>query len=129
MPITAILKISNPSFIMADNPQMQEQPQQPKHMIIDIMPLLQPAGIIFGLIGLYLSLVNGVEIFQAFFRAVLVYAGFIILGMIFQYIFIQMVNKVKIREAQRLIEEEIRLEEEARLAAEEKEKQRTENGL
>ncbi|MBC8279127.1 MAG: hypothetical protein H8E46_12910 [FCB group bacterium] len=97
-----------------------------RHIMIDILPLLQPAGIIFGLIGLYLSLAHGLDIFQALFRAVLIYAGFVLLGLIFQFIFILMVKKVRIREAQRLIEEQIRFEEEARLEAEEN-NQNTEN--
>jgi len=112
---------------MAEIPQTQVQPEQmQRHIMVDILPLLQPAGIIFGLIGLYLSLAHGSEIFQALFRAVMIYSGFILLGLIFQFIFILMVKKVRIREAQRLFEEQIRLEEEARLEAEEK-KQEIEN--
>ncbi len=110
---------------MAEIPQNQPENMQ-RHIMIDILPLLQPAGIIFGLIGLYLSLAHGLDIFQALFRAVLIYAGFVLLGLIFQFIFILMVKKVRIREAQRLIEEQIRFEEEARLEAEEN-NQNTEN--
>ena len=105
---------------MAKDPQTQAPPEQmQRHIMVDILPLLQPAGIIFGLVGLYLSLAHGLDIFQAFFRAVLIYSGFVILGLIFQFIFILMVKKVRIREAQRLYEEEIRLEKEARLKEEE----------
>lgn len=105
---------------MAEKSRTKAQPEQmQRHIMVDILPLLQPAGIIFGLIGLYLSLAHGMDIFQAIFRAVLIYCGFVIIGLIFQFIFILMVKKVRIREAQRLYEEEIRLEEEARLLAEE----------
>ena len=82
-------------------------------IVVNILPVLQPLGIIFGLVAVYLALSHGVDIYIAIFRGIVVFAVFMILGLIFNYFYLMVVNRAKAREAEKAAEE-------ARLRAEER---------
>ncbi len=88
--------------------------QQQGPVYINIIPLLQPAGVLAGLIGFYLSISNGIDILESIFRGVLVFAAFILMGLVFNYVVIAMIKNIQRREAQRIAEEHRKAEEEAR---------------
>jgi len=90
-------------------------------IVVNILPVLQPLGIIFGLVAVYLALSHGVDIFMAVFRGIVVYAVFILLGLIFNYFYLMVVNRAKISEAERAAEEARRKAEEARTNSSEEE--------
>lgn len=84
----------------------------------DILPILPPIGIILGLITVYLALSKRVDIYTAVFRGVLVFAAFIFIGIVFHFIYILMLKRIKELEAKRIAEEIREAQEKARMEAE-----------
>ena len=83
--------------------------------VINFLPVLQPLAIILGLITVYISLSRGADIFTAVFRGVVVYAVFILMGMIFNYFYLLTINRMQQKEKEKAQEEaRKRAEEESR---------------
>ena len=97
-------------------------PPKSSHMYINIIPLVLPAGLLFGILAFYLALRNGIDVFESLFRGVLVFGGFVIVILVFNYIYILMIKQIREREAKRIMEEQLKAQEEARKAEEEQKK-------
>jgi phosphate/sulfate permease len=63
----------------------------------DLIPILQALSVIFGLIGVYLALAQGVDLYNSLFRGVVIYALFTIIGLIMNYLFLLMVKRAQER--------------------------------
>lgn len=101
---------------------------QASHMYINILPLVQPAGLLFGILAFYIALSNGIDIVESMFRGILVFGGFVIVILIFNYFYILMIKQVREREAKRIMEEKLKAQEEAVKAEEEKNRLAAQSG-
>jgi|GEM_PF-1831764 len=99
-------------------------PPSKKGAFYDFLPIVQPIGLLLGIIGFYRALSNGIDIFEALFRGVIVYGGFVLVAVGFYFVYMMMLKNLRQREAMRLAEERYKAQMEAVKAEEEKRKQR-----
>jgi uncharacterized membrane protein (DUF485 family) len=86
----------------------------------DIINILQPIGIVLGLLGVFLSLFRGADVVSAVFRGAIVYGIFMILGLIFNSVYVRMVKQALEAEQKKLEAKMLEAKEEIRRKAEER---------
>jgi hypothetical protein len=88
--------------------------------MFDILGIIQPMGIVLGLLGIYFALSQGMDIFSAVFRGVVIYGVFMILGLIVNFFYTLMVQKALEVEKKKLELKMLEVKEEIKKKAEER---------
>jgi len=88
----------------------------------DFLPIVQPVGLLLGILGFYLALSHKIDLFEALFRGMIVYGGFVAVAVGFHFVYLLMIKNIRRREARRIAEERYKAQLEAQKLEEERRK-------